>query len=169
MQTIKLLKAIEAEGLSEGDVIAVDEFSAEALIKRGDAEEYEAAQVAEERPRTIDDLVDPDVARNKRVMNATVVGGPADGPVYRSPDLDPSEPPTVADDATTAEAEAALVDAAAVVDGTGTEHTGTLPTSSTADAPAKNTKARGGKATTGTTTEASGAQPVGGDAGGGTP
>lgn len=112
MKQVKLTKALAGEGLAEGDVLSVDEFSAAALIKRGDAEEYvaeeapaDAAAPAEEATyggqpaATIDDIVDPDVARNKRVMTATVVGGPATGgTVRRSPDANPADEPTVEDD-----------------------------------------------------------------------
>lgn len=77
MQLIKLLKDIPAEGFAEGDVISVDEFSAASLIKREFAQEYTTPDgTPEGKPvRTIDDIVDPEVARNRAQMTATIVGG----------------------------------------------------------------------------------------------
>lgn len=96
MQTIKLTKDIEHEGLVAGDVLSVDENSAAALVRRGDAEVYDPAapdpgddgtNVVEvtygdqEGVRTIDDIRDPQAARNRRVMSFTTVAAPDPGPV----------------------------------------------------------------------------------------
>lgn len=89
MQAIKLTKDIPGDGLAKGDIVEVDAFSAAALIKRGDAEEYDPAKAAADTRAeggeelsglTIDDIVDPQVARNRRTMTATIVGGPGTGP-----------------------------------------------------------------------------------------
>lgn len=114
MQTIKLKKDIEHEGLVAGDVLSVDDDSAAALVRRGDAEPYEpdapAASAArdtehEVKPttygaqdgvRTIDDIRDPQAARNRRVMSFTTVAAPDPGPVAATVDEaeqgDPAEP-----------------------------------------------------------------------------
>lgn len=99
MQTIKLTKDIEHEGLAAGDVLSVDENSAAALVRRGDAEVYDPAapdpgydgtNVVEAEPttygdqegvRTIDDIRDPQAARNRRVMSFATVAAPDPGPV----------------------------------------------------------------------------------------
>ena len=77
MKTIRQLKDNAAEGLAKGDVRQVDDFSAKVLVDRGDAEEVKVDQTQPgERVETIDDIVDPQVARNRRQMVATIVGGP---------------------------------------------------------------------------------------------
>lgn len=98
MKTVKLTKDVEHEGRRKGDVVSYDELSAAALIKRGDAEEYEPDKAdTAERVETIDDIVDPAVVRNKRVMTATVVGAADAGPVRRAPDDDPADAPVEPD------------------------------------------------------------------------
>lgn len=96
MQTIKLTQDIEHEGLVAGDVLSVDENSAAALVRRGAAELYDPATPAaetnvieasatvygdQEGVRTIDDIRDPQAARNRRVMSFTTVAAPDPGPV----------------------------------------------------------------------------------------
>jgi hypothetical protein len=78
MKTVKLTKDIPGEGLSKGDVISVNPASAAVLIERKDAEAYETPKATDgsEAQKTIDDIVDPQVARNRRNMTATIVGGP---------------------------------------------------------------------------------------------
>lgn len=160
MQTIKLTKALAAEGLAEGDVLSVDEFSAAALIDRGDAEAYDPAaeaattdsEPAEETKyggqpaATIDDIVDPAVVRNKRVMTATIVGAVDAGPVRRSPDDNPADAPVEPDVPVEPETPEAVQS----------------PTVKAANA--KRAKAA---ASNSPELAASGAQPDGGDAGGG--
>lgn len=142
MQTIRLSKAIEGDGLAEGDTITVDELSAAKLIERGDAtaidDETDATGAPAERVETIDDIVDPGVARNRRQMAVNVVGGDA-RPVYRAP----ADAPVTPDADTTTSASAS----------------GTTTASTT------RANRRGGS-----TSElaASDAQSAGGDAGGGT-
>jgi hypothetical protein len=139
MVTVKLTKDITHQGLSEGDVLSVDKFSAATLVERGDAVEYEAAGVTErtsepgryggQEAETIDDIHDPDVERDRRVQVVTRVGVADRGPAL------PPEPD----------------DTAPVTEDT--------PTPSRT----KSAKAAG----KGSAPEASGAQPAGGDAGGG--
>lgn len=78
MKTIKFTKGTEAEGRAEGDVVSVDERSAAAFIERGDAVPYDDVPELDSVP-TIDDIVDPGVARNRRHITAIVVGGPGVG------------------------------------------------------------------------------------------
>lgn len=174
MKTIKLLQDIEHEGLVEGDVLSVDDNSAAALIRSKRAEEYDPQAPAadttnvvpepavttygdQEGVRTIDDIRDPEAARNRRVMSFATVAAADHGPVA-------AEPAAVA---------------AEVVDGTGASHTGTLPTSASdadepADAPAEADTSKAGRpkpGRPGTTTTSAQAAPdaksAGGDAGGG--
>lgn len=88
MQTVRLTEDIPADGLAKGDLLTVDAFSAAALIKSKRAEEYDPAKAAADNRAeggeelsglTIDDIVDPEVARNRRTMTATIVGGPSAG------------------------------------------------------------------------------------------
>lgn len=152
MKTIKLTKTIEHEGLVEGDVISVDEFSAKALIDRQEAEAYEPEEgTAEAEPvRTIDDIVDPEVARNKRVMTATVVGAVDNGPVRRSPDADPAAEPEVVDgdadslDADTSDVNVKATQKSSKRGGPSTGNSGTKSTGPELAAPAAN--AAGGDA-----------------------
>ncbi|AYB69358.1 hypothetical protein SEA_GRAVAILLIA_16 [Mycobacterium phage Gravaillia] len=92
MKTVKFVKDNPGEGLCAGDVLEVDDNSAAALIRRGEAEEYnpqavDDARVAEPRTfgdqegvRTMDDIRDPQAARNRRVMSFTTVAAPDPGP-----------------------------------------------------------------------------------------
>lgn len=108
MQTIKLTQDIEHEGLAAGDVLSVDENSAAALVRRGAAELYDPAapaDVAEPKEatygdqagvRTIDDIRDPQAARNRRVMSFTTVAAPDPGPAPAAPADEPSESEPVA-------------------------------------------------------------------------
>ncbi|ABW88411.1 tail assembly chaperone [Mycobacterium phage Evanesce] len=92
MKTVKFVKDNPGEGLCAGDVLEVDDNSAAALIRRGEAEEYnpqavDAVRVAEPRTfgdqegvRTMDDIRDPQAARNRRVMSFTTVAAPDPGP-----------------------------------------------------------------------------------------
>lgn len=93
MQTVKLTKDIEHSGLREGDLLAVDEFSAKALIARGDATEYkpqdataeleaegETASYGGQEAATIDDIVDPAARRHKAVMTVSQVAAADPGP-----------------------------------------------------------------------------------------
>ena len=177
MKTIKLSQDIEHEGLVAGDVLSVDDNSAAALIRSGRAEEYDpqkarsaTADVAaepsattygeQEGVRTIDDIKDPQAARNRRVMSFATVAAADHGPVAADPAA--AEAPADADGEPDAE----------VVDSTGSTHTGTLPTSASADA-ADTAKAQrpGRPGRPGTTTTSAQAAPdaksAGGDAGGG--
>lgn len=142
MKLIELTKDIPHEGLSEGDLLSVDERSAKALIDRGDAKKYEPSSTdAAEKVETIDDI--PSTAkRGRAVMSAVRVGAADPGPVA----------------STVAEAEDAPDDTsvpAATVDDP-------LPETSrdAATQPAKKAAAKKPPA-------ASGAQPAGADAGGG--
>lgn len=99
MKTIKLSQDIEHEGLVAGDVLSVDDNSAAALIRSGRAEEYDpqkppAADTTnvvpepevttygdQEGVRTIDDIRDPEAARNRRVMSFATVAAADHGPV----------------------------------------------------------------------------------------
>lgn len=79
MKLIQLTKDIPHQGLSVGDVISVDPRSATALIKRGDADEYEPGADAAEKVETIDDI--PSTAkRGRAVMSAVRVGSADPGP-----------------------------------------------------------------------------------------
>lgn len=92
MVTVKLTQDIEGQGLFVGDVMSVDKFSAESMIKRGVAEKYDAdAQQPREvdepageyggKPaQTIDDIHDPEAQRDRRVTTVVRVGGPDPGP-----------------------------------------------------------------------------------------
>lgn len=173
MQTVKLTKDIPGDGLAEGDVISVDAFSAKALIERGDAAEYnpdaeaatgdepaEATTYGGQEARTIDDIVDPVAARNRRVMNVAVVGGPTDsGVVRRSPDASPADAPVVADVDTTSPGDTATND------DTTTDGLTEVQSPTVKAAAAK----RGKTSTTSTSPEqaAPAANAAGGDAGGG--
>lgn len=103
MKTIKLSQDIEHEGLVAGDVLSVDDNSAAALIRSGRAEEYDpqkppAADTTnvvpepevttygdQEGVRTIDDIRDPEAARNRRVMSFATVAAADHGPVAAEP------------------------------------------------------------------------------------
>lgn len=176
MTAIRFTQDIPGEGLVEGDIIDVDPFSAASLIDQGKAEEYkpeEAAADAEldtvryggQDVRTIDDIVDPDVARNRRVMTATIVGASDPGPttVEVSPDADPAEAPVP-------EPAAATVSPDPAAPATSDEALPTPPAAGPADVTEGNTKAtRRGKTTTtdaNASAEASAANAAGGDAGG---
>lgn len=179
MKTIKLSQDIEHEGLVAGDVLSVDDNSAAALIRSGRADAYDPEKVSaadtpnavpepvvttygdQEDVRTIDDIRDPEAARNRRVMSFATVAAADHGPVA-------AEPGASAD--VTAEPEAE------VVDGTGATHTGTLPTAASGDAATraeadttKGPRPRPGRP--GTTSPSAQAAPdaksAGGDAGGG--
>ncbi|OCB44750.1 hypothetical protein A5721_18950 [Mycobacterium vulneris] len=181
MKTIKLSQDIEHEGLVAGDVLSVDDNSAAALIRSGRAEEYDPQKAPaadttnvvpepevttygnQEGVRTIDDIRDPEAARNRRVMSFATVAAADHGPVAAEPTA-----------ATDVEPEAEAVD------GAGATHTGTLPTSASnagepADAPAeadtsKATRPKPGRPGSTTTTSAQAApdaKSAGGDAGGG--
>lgn len=173
MKTIKLAQDIEHEGLVAGDVLSVDDNSAAALIRSGRAEAYDPQAPAadttnvvpeptsttygdQEGVRTIDDIRDPEAARNRRVMSFATVAAADHGPVAAEPAAEPE---------------------AEVVDGTGATHTGTLPTSASdagepADAPAEADTSKAGRPKPGRpgTTSAQAApdaKSAGGDAGGG--
>lgn len=104
MKTIKLSQDIEHEGLVAGDVLSVDDNSAAALIRSGRAEVYDpqkpqAADTTtnvvpepevttygdQEGVRTIDDIRDPEAARNRRVMSFATVAAADHGPVAAEP------------------------------------------------------------------------------------
>lgn len=144
MKTIKVTKEIPGEGLTPGDVLSVDEFSAAALIERGDAEEYQPEGGDGEHVETIDDIVDPDVARNRRQMTATIVGGPSNGGATL-----PSPAPATTDPAAPAESPDPLTATPDAV-----SHSGSTPTG------------KAGK-DKGSELAAPGLNPAGGDAGGG--
>jgi hypothetical protein len=103
VKTVELLQDIPGDGLVKGDVIDVDHRSAEKLIASERAKEYQPPEgAAGERVETIDDIVDPEVARNRRVMNATIVGGVDPGPVVTEvAPADPGPPGKAADKSTT--------------------------------------------------------------------
>lgn len=118
MQTIKLTQDIEHEGLAAGDVLSVDENSAAALVRRGAAEVYDPAAPADvaepqeatygdqEGVRTIDDIRDPQAARNRRVMSFATVAAPDPGPAPATPAVAPADPaPADPDPAVTAATE----------------------------------------------------------------
>lgn len=97
MKTVKLTQDLEHEGLCADDVLSVDDFSAASMIERGVAAEYDAAADTDtttaageparyggQEARTIDDIRDPQAARNRRVMNFTTVAAPDPGPVSRT-------------------------------------------------------------------------------------
>lgn len=104
MKTIKLTQDIEHEGLVAGDVLSVDDNSAAALVRRDLAEVYEPAAAADaaeaksttygdqEGVRTIDDIRDPQAARNRRVMSFTTVAAPDPGPAASTTAEAPAEP-----------------------------------------------------------------------------
>lgn len=80
LTTIKLTKDL-TDGLAEGDVLTVDGLSAAALIERGDATEHTPGAASEtDAEATIDDIEDPEVARNRRVMAFKTVAAPDPGP-----------------------------------------------------------------------------------------
>jgi DNA helicase TIP49 (TBP-interacting protein) len=102
MKTIKLSQDIEHEGLVAGDVLSVDDNSAAALIRSGRAEAYDPQAPADdtanvvpepkvtaygdqEGVRTIDDIRDPEAARNRRVMSFATVAEADHGPVATEP------------------------------------------------------------------------------------
>lgn len=97
MQFITLTEAVPSEGYKEGQTIAVDELSADALIKAGRATAYEApeADVDAEPVTTIDDIVDPGVAEKRSQMATVVVGGVDPAPLVVAAADDTAEPPTV--------------------------------------------------------------------------
>ena len=104
MQTIKLTQDIEHEGLAAGDVLEVDENSAAALVRRGVAVVYDPAAAADvnepveatygdqEGVRTIDDIRDPQAARNRRVMSFATVAAPDPGPAATAAAVAPAAP-----------------------------------------------------------------------------
>lgn len=108
MQTIKLTQDIEHEGLAAGDVLSVDENSAAALVRRGVAVAYDPAAPADvaepqgatygdqEGVRTIDDIRDPQAARNRRVMSFATVAAPDPGPAPTTPAAAPADPAVTA-------------------------------------------------------------------------
>ena len=64
MKLIELLEDIEHEGLVIGDVLRVDTLSAASLVDRGVAKLVDEAETAiAETVETIDDIVDPEVAK----------------------------------------------------------------------------------------------------------
>jgi hypothetical protein len=80
MKLIQLTKDMPHQGLSEGDLLSVDQRSAKALIDRGDATEYKPPTDAAEKVETIDDI--PSTAkRGRAVMSAVRVGSADPGPV----------------------------------------------------------------------------------------
>lgn len=103
MKQVKLLQDRPEAGLVEGDIVSYDELSAASVIKRGIAEEYDpeadaaADGEAAETPTyggqpaaTIDDIVDPGVARQKGVMAFSVVADTDPGP-RKSPGVTAAE------------------------------------------------------------------------------
>lgn len=174
MKLIKQLKDNPHEGIVKGDVRSVDEFSAATLIERGDAEAYdpdkaaaastdearEPAKYGGQEAETIDDIVDPEVARNRRTMTATIVGGPSGGAGATVAELadpapatsDPSAPSGEGDTdpASTSTADPAQQSSSASTGGTSASPTG-----------------KAGKAGKGSEMAAPGLNPAGGDAGGG--
>jgi hypothetical protein len=98
MKLVQLTKDMAHQGLSEGDVLSVDERSAKALIDRGDAAEYKPPTEGAKKEETIDDI--PSTAnRGRAVMSAVRVGSADPGPVAATV--------AEAEDAPAAEADAA--------------------------------------------------------------
>ncbi|WP_431231530.1 hypothetical protein ACQ856_18380 [Mycolicibacterium psychrotolerans] len=183
MKTIKFKQDVPHEGLAVGDVLEVDDNSAAALIRRDLAEEYNPASAAEAGTnvvevqsgaygtqdsgvRTIDDIVDPQAARNRRVMSFTTVAqadpGPQAADVPTAADVDEAETPAVDGNADEVPTPAP--------DATPDSAPPATPDAATVTAAAKAAKRPGAKATaTPTSPEqaAPDAQSAGGDAGGG--
>lgn len=180
MQTVRFTKDIPHEGLAEGDVLSVDEHSAAAYVERKDAELYdaaaEAAKAAEERAaagdadapqkesryggqpaRTIDDITDPQAARNRRVMNFTTVAQADPGPAAATiAEAESADPAAVTDDVVPdADASTSASDPAP------TDPTPTPDTTTSSFSGATGGRGRGSRQA------APGANPAGGDAGGG--
>lgn len=151
MKTIRQLKDNAAEGLAKGDVRQVDDFSAKVLVDRGDAEEVKDDQQKPAEPaepvKTIDDIVDPQVARNRRQMVATIVGGPGT--------------PATSEPATDDEGH---VDADAQPD---TEAAGKTPTPTPTPQSGAGSQNAGAAGKAGSEVAPPGANPVGGASGGG--
>jgi hypothetical protein len=156
MKLIQQVTANEAEGLAAGDVRSVDDRSAAILIDRGDAKPYEPGEGEGERVETIDDIVDPEVARNRRTMTATIVGGPSTG----GPAAAPSSEPATSDPATPATGDGDTDPSSTSTTEPGQQSTGTAGTGGTPTGKA-------GKAGKGSELAPPGANPAGGVSGGG--
>jgi hypothetical protein len=90
MKLIQLTKAMPHQGLSEGDLLNVDERSARVLIKRGDAKPYEPEQV--EKVETIDDI-ESTAKRGRAVMTTARVGFADPGPVASTDETEDAPAP----------------------------------------------------------------------------
>lgn len=105
MKQVKLLQDRPEAGLVKGDIVSYDELSAASVIERKIAEEYDPSKDADgdgvddateaptyggQKAATIDDIVDPGVARQKGVMSFSVVADSDPGP-HKSPGVTAAE------------------------------------------------------------------------------